>query len=612
MSEDNVKIIADFENGTLGDWRAFALGKSNFVSICNDSDTGSHALRLGPNGGNCSQGGIAVRPDSAYRLEARVKTDSGSGEVMVKVRDYGGLPLSVSSALADYTKVSLGFETASTVDAITVGCSGNGYVDRITLTFLGDAPNPKVQEFMDPLPRVIKEQDGAAQLPDDQVQWYLDARFGMFIHWGVYAAIGKGEWVMHNEAIPPEEYRRMAEDPETGFTASRFDPRAWAELAKKAGMTYAALTTRHHDGYALFDSRHENSWTSVQQLGRDLIKEYTDAFRSVGLQVGLYFSPMSWRYPGYYDLYGTACKPNAWGYTTDPAHKENARVMKEEVYEQVTRLLKNYGPIEYMFWDGGWLGQTSDKEMERLFWDSGMRQDPENEWPVSEKYLERDPETGEALGIIGLVRKYQPQLIVNERFGWIGDVHGEEGSSPTTGPVRQTQLIEKCCTLKGSWGYRPEASVRTFEEIAVYLSDCVVRNMNLLLNVSPDRHGEISKDQQESLGQMGRWLEKVGKGIYNTRGGPWQPLHGEYGFTYRDDTIYCHIYEGYRGKDSGTFITQSIGDHEVDRVTDLFSSKELSWEKKADNTVTIKGVDYATNPMVTMLELKLKQPVYPA
>jgi alpha-L-fucosidase len=376
-------------------------------------------------------------------------------------------------------------------------------------------------------------------------------------------------------------------------------------------MKYMALTARHHDGYALFESQHSNSWTSVKHLNRDLIKEYTDAVRASGLHVGLYYSPMSWRYPGYYDVTGNDCKPNVWGYTAAEWHKENARVMKEEVYEQVTRLLSNYGPIEYMFWDGAWLGQTIGDEMEDYFWDTGKYQNPATEWPVSEQYVEKEEGTGKPLGIMGLVRKHQPDLIVNERFSWVGDVHAEEGGSATAGDIRYERYGEKCVSLqKGGWGYRPNRPVYSSEEVAVFLSDCVVRNINLLLNVAPDRQGVIPEEQQQVLREVGSWLDKVGPAIYGTRGGPWQPLFGEYGFSFRDNKIYCHVYAGYRGVNSGSFTTQSIASKNVSSVINLYNGDELPWVKNKDNTVTISGVDYTLNPAVTILEITLTEPVY--
>ena len=606
-------LNADFETGNLSGWKDWRLRRAEITPIAH---SGKHAVALGPESGQCAQE-IKIRPNSRYRLSAWLRTESGAEQIELIARDFGGPTKSVASALTEYTQVSLEFTSAHATSTLLVMLKhpngpGKGYADSLELEYLGEAPEPAIQEFVAPAIPAPQSQGGVETLPHEAMEWYLDAKFGMFIHWGVYSSIDKGnEWVMHNKVITPDVYRARAEDPTTGFTGAKYDPAKWAELAKTAGMKYMALTTRHHDGYALFDSKHPNSWTSVKHLGRDFIKEYTDAVRKAGLHVGLYYSPMSWRYPAYYNVTGDNMKPNVWGYTPQPWHKENARLMKEEVYEQVSALLTNYGPIEYMFWDGGWLGQSKDSALEYRFWDAGKYQDPKGDWPVGEAFLEREPTTGKALGVMGLVRKHQPRMIVNERFGWVGEVHGEEGGAATSGDIRSQKYMEKCMSVqKGGWGYVPNAPVVSFEQVAVFLSDCVVRNMNLLLNVAPDREGVIPGNQQEVLRQTGRWLDKVGPAIYKTRGGPWQPLHGEYGFTYAGDKIYCHVYKDYRHKATGTFTTQSIGTKQATKVVDLYSGRELPWKKNQDHTLTIEQVDYAPTPYVTILQVTLSEDVY--
>lgn len=600
-----------FEAGSLKGWNGW---RTRGAKLARTAATGSFAVALGPERAMCTQN-VPIKPNSRYRLSARVRTEAGSEEVQLIARDYGGVPASAASALAEYQQISVEFDTAHTAKEVSItlihpGGPGTGYADDVQLVRLGDAPPPVVQEFMDFPAHKIEEQDGVAQLPAEKLTWFEDAKFGMFIHWGVYASMPEGnEWVMHEKAFTPEYYRQRAEDPATGFTAAKYQPADWAALAKAAGMRYMVLTTRHHDGYALFDSRHENSWTSVKHLGRDLIRDYVAAVREAGLHVGLYYSPLSWRYPGYYDVTGERCLPNVFGYKTAAWHKENARVLKEEVYEQVTRLLSDYGPIEYMFWDGAWLGQTIDKPLENRFWDPGAFQNPANEWQVAEKYVTHDRATGRPLGIMGLVRLHQPQMLVNERFCWVGDVHAEEGAAALAGPVRE-QTTEKCMSLqKGGWGFRPGRPVYSFDEVSVILSDCAARNINLLLNVSPDREGVIPENQREVLGQIGRWLDKVGPAIHGTRGGPWQPLFGEYGFSFRENRIFAHILPGYRDRADRTFRTHSLGTHRATSVRDLFTGKELAWTRNADHTLTIRDVDYAANPAVTVLEIVLDRNV---
>ncbi len=602
-----------FETGNLEGWKHW---RTRYSAIVKEAYSGNYAVKIGPERAFCNQE-TKVRSNALYRLSAFVKTESGAEEIQLIVSNYGGEAKSVTSSLTAYTKISIDFQTAFSIDTILISFvhpdgAGSAFADEVELLYLGEAPKPALQGFVPLQKRVIQEDLGVSQLPDEKLDWFLNDKFGMFIHWGVYAAMPEGnEWVRHQEAWGQDYYQRRARDSAKGFTAAKFNPTEWADLAKKAGMKYMALTARHHDGFALFDSKHPASWTSQKDIGRDLIKAYTDAVRASGLKVGLYYSPMSWRYPGYYDVFGNDCKPNVWGYKTAKWHKEDARVMKEEVYEQVTKLLKDYGSISYMFWDGGWLSQTVNLPIERQFWNPGKYQDAASEWPISEKYIIKEEETGKALGIMGLVRKYQPAMVVNERFSWIGDVHAEEGGGYTSGNIRNAAFTEKCISLqKGGWGYRPNSKVFSYEEIVQYLSNCVVRNVNFLLNVAPDREGVIPQNQQEVLLKMGNWLNKVGSGIYNTRGGPWQPLFGEYGFTYRENKIYCHIYKGYRDLKSNQFITQSIGKKKVSSVINLFDGKVLKWVKNKNNTITISGVDYAQHPAATVLEITLTESVY--
>jgi len=612
INESHLITNANFETGNLNGWKHW---KTRSSEITDDAFSGKFALKIGPERGFCNQE-TSVKANSLYRISAYLKTDSGAEEVQLMVSDYGGVAKSISIAKAEYTKVSIDFQTAFSTEKLVISLfhlagNGHGFADEISLTYLGEAPNPSIQEFVKIPKRIIKEENSVAQLSNEKMEWFLNDKFGMFIHWGVYAAMDEGaEWVRHKEAWGHEYYQRRARNPETGFTAAKFDATKWTELAKKAGMKYMALTTRHHDGYALFDSKHPASWTSKKDLGRDFIKEYVDAVRASGLHVGMYYSPMSWRYPDYYDVTAKDAKPNVWGYKTAAWHKEDARDMKEEVYEQVTSILKNYGKIDYMFWDGGWLGQSVNDKLERYFWDSGMFQNPNNEWPINEKYSTYD-ENGNALGIIGLVRKYQPEMIVNERLGWIGDVYLEEGASATSGDIRFKNYGEKCVSLqKGGWGYRPNIEVFSFQEVAVYLSNCVVRNINLLLNVAPDREGVIPQKQQEVLLKTGDWLSKVGNAVYNTKGDPWQPLFGEFGFTFNQNKIYCHVFIGYRELKSGTFTTQSLGNKKVQKVINLYDRRELKWVKNKDKTITTSDVDYSLNPAATILEITLTSSVY--
>jgi alpha-L-fucosidase len=433
-----------------------------------------------------------------------------------------------------------------------------------------------------------KEDLGIRQQDDAAMQWFMDAKFGMFIHWGLYAVPASGEWHMENAAVPIEEYRKYAFDPGDGvyFDAKDFDPAEWARLAQDSGMKYMCLTARHHDGFALFDSQHTNAFTSMQTLKRDLYAEYVKACRAAGLRVGLYFSPIDWRYPGYFDVTGANCAPNKWGYATAAWHKDNARAMKEEVYEQVRTLFRNYGPFDYLFWDGGWLAQRGSDRDAAFFWEPGKYRDPNNAWPVADAWSDFD-ETGKLLGLMGIARKYSPKVICNSRSGWIGDFAVDEGGSAVKGPVRK-DYWEKCLNLnQGTWGYNTRQNLMTYEQLIRYLVDVCTRNGNLLLNFGPDRHGRIPETHAALTRRVGAWRKVAGDSIDGTRGGPWDPVDGQYGFTFKPGKYFIHILPGY----SGTEITTPTIKEKVTGCFDLFTRKNLDYTQKADGTVQVSGLD---------------------
>ena len=449
--------------------------------------------------------------------------------------------------------------------------------------------------------RSITNDLGIVQQDDVTMKWFMDAKFGMFIHWGLYAVPAQGEWYMENHQVSPAAYRKLATDQGNGayFDAKDYDPAAWAKIAKDSGMKYLCLTSRHHDGFALFDSHYPNAFTSVQTIHRDLYAEYVKACRDAGLKIGLYYSPIDWRYPGYYDVWGTDCATNAWHYRTSPAHRENAREMKEEVYEQVRTLFKNYGPFDYVFWDGGWLAQQGTDRDAMFFWEPGAYRDPKNPWPVRSEYGDSDG-SGRPLGLMGIARKYSPNVICNRRCGWIGDVADEEGPRPVTGPVR-TYYWEKCLNLnRSSWGYNEHQNLLSYEEIVRFLTDVVTRNGNLLLNFGPDRHGRIPASHAALTKRVGDWLAIVGDSIYGTRGGPWNPVDGQYGFTCKPGKYFVHLLPDCQGHE---FTTPAIG-NKVVACRDLFTGKALEFTIEKQGGIHITGLDRTAHPADTVIMIK--------
>lgn len=465
------------------------------------------------------------------------------------------------------------------------------------------APVPPALE-----PRVPGEEMGIAQLPNQKLAWMLDGKIGLFIHWGLYSGHGHGEWAMYNEAIPFDRYQRLAY-PESGdeyFDAANYDPKQWAQLAKDAGMKWMCLTARHHDGFCLFNSPYPNAFTSMQALHRDLLKEYVQACRGAGLKVGIYYSPLSWRYPSYFDVTGTHCADNKFGFKTDPTHHENARVMKEENYVNVRTLLTQYGKIDHIFWDGGWLALHGSDADAAFFNEPGKYLDPNNAWPINPKYQDLDPTTGRALGIMGMVRRYQPDAITNLRYGWMGDILEEEGDAETTGPIRSKVIYDKNLTMQhGGWGYNAQAvakgKIMNCDQLVRYLATCLVRNMTLMINVAPDRHGMIPELEQQRLREFGQWVGRMGESIYATRGGPWQPVDRHYGFCYKDSVAYAHILKDQPGTD---FRFPPLGALRPVRVYDVWSGAELPFDVDAGGGVHVHQIERRHSPADTVVAVR--------
>lgn len=339
---------------------------------------------------------------------------------------------------------------------------------------------------------------GDLNLPPEKIKWWQDAKFGMFIHWGLYAIVGTGEWCMYNDGISKDEYKLLA----GSFAPRRFDADRWMKLAKAAGCKYAVMTSRHHDGFALWDSESSyGGFTSANTAAkRDFIREYTDATRENGLYTGIYYSPMDWRFPGYFDPEG---------------QYENALLMKKQCYGQVEELVRDYGRVDILWYDGGWLAHKGSDADAAWLWD-----------PVS---------------LNKMVKKYQPNVIINPRSGLRGDFQTEEGGDDVTGAIRPYPW-EKCMTVvNGPWGYSPDAKARPYEEILKIMINTFTRGGNVLLNVGPTPDGEIPADQAECFRQIGAWMAKYGESVYGTRGGPIEPVDHVYGVTTHGDNMYIHI-----------------------------------------------------------------------
>lgn len=341
-------------------------------------------------------------------------------------------------------------------------------------------------------------------LTEEDMQWWRDAKIGMFIHWGLYSILGRGEWVRHNEQIPWEEYCALADE----FNPKDFDIHEWTNLAKDFGANYTVMVTRHHDGFALWDSPGSyQGFTSYNTASkRDFVKEYTDAAREAGLRVGLYYSPMDWRFPGYFDPKGEK----------DPANAESALLMKKQTYDQVEELCSKYGPIDILWYDGAWLAHSGSDTTSSWLWE-----------PVK---------------LNQMARKYNPKMIMNPRSGWEGNFYCDEGSHEITGGIVPVPWEKNMCVCSGtSWGWMAEDPVSDFNWLIKMIVDVVCRDGNMLMNIGPDRNGHVPPAVVQRMREVGAWLRENGETIYKTRGGPIEPVDNVYGTTYRDNQVFLHI-----------------------------------------------------------------------
>jgi alpha-L-fucosidase len=351
---------------------------------------------------------------------------------------------------------------------------------------------PTRREALATLPIAFQLNAQTAASPQDatrarRMQWWHDARFGMFIHFGLYSLLGRHEWAMENEAIPVTEYQQLAK---------RFNPkpnaaRDWARLAKQAGQKYMVMTTKHHEGFCHFNSQYTDYCAPKQAAGRDLVKEFVDAVHAEGLTPGFYYSLMDWHHPD-----GARC-------ATDEAAR---RRFVDYIHGQVRELMTNYGKIGVLWYDVAWPLDAKGWESEKM-----------NK----------------------MVFELQPDIIVNNRNQLPGDF-----STPEQRIQAETggRAWESCMTLNDSWGYQTtDDDWKPPKTVIRNLITCSRDGGNYLLNIGPRGDGSIPQESVQIFQTVGKWLDGNAKSIYQTD--VCKVRRSAFAnFTRKGNTLYIHAY----------------------------------------------------------------------
>ncbi|MBQ9952674.1 MAG: alpha-L-fucosidase [Clostridia bacterium] len=355
-------------------------------------------------------------------------------------------------------------------------------------------------------------------------EWFRLSRFGMFIHWGLYAMPARHEWIKTREMIPEEKYDKYFKY----FDPDLYDAREWARQAKAAGMKYAVLTTKHHEGFCMWDSKYTDYKCTNTPAGRDLVREYVDAFRAEGLRVGFYYSLIDWHHPEFPidNLHPRREDPDAYEQSKDRDMRKYAQYMRD----QVTELLTEYGKIDVLWFDFSYSDNngTGDRA-----WMKGKGKD---DWEAEE--------------LIALARRLQPGIIIDNRTELEQDLWTPEQFQPTEW-VRHKEtgeLVtwEACQTFSGSWGYyRDEQTWKSPEMLIRMLVNTVSLGGNLLMNVGPTSRGYFDNRAQNALKVYADWMKYNSRSIYGcTMAEPEFKAPADCRFTQSADgkRLYLHLF----------------------------------------------------------------------
>lgn len=400
-------------------------------------------------------------------------------------------------------------------------------------------------------------------------EWFQDARFGLFIHWGVYSVLGDGEWVMNNQQIPISTYEKLP----AFFNPTEFNPAEWVQMAKAAGMKYITITSKHHDGFAMFDSN-VSDYNIVKKTpyGKDVLKMLADECRKEGIKLFFYHSQLDWHHQDYFPRGFTG---GSW---TGREEKGDMNKYLDYMDAQLTELLTNYGDIAGIWFDGMW-----DKK--------------DDDWRLEKTY--------------SLIHQLQPAALVgsnHHRAPYEGeDFQMFEKDLPghnTTGfaPEQKVGDLPKeiCETINYSWGFNlKDGKNKSRKDLIQYLVKAAGYGSNFLLNVGPMPNGKIQPEHVALLKQMGEWNQQYGETIYGTRGGPLSAR--EWGvMTQKGNKIYVHILNWH----DETLTLPKLGKKVVSAK--LFIDKTPVKFLENDFGLSIKVPKGKMNDVDTVIELEVK------
>lgn len=421
-------------------------------------------------------------------------------------------------------------------------------------------PSLRAQEAYQPTPENLQNRES-----------FQDAKFGLFIHWGVYSLMAGGgdlgiaEWIMNKKEIPVSQYEMLP----GFFNPTQFDPAEWVSMVKDAGMNYITITSKHHDGFAMYDSEiSDYNIVDATPYGKDIIRMLKEECDRQGVKLFFYYSQLDWHHPDYFPRGRT-------GNATGRPESGDWYSYLDYMNTQLSELLTNYGEVGGIWFDGMW-----DK------WDAP--------WQLDKTYA--------------LIHEIQPAALIgsnHHKMPFPGeDFQMFEKDLPGQNTIgfNQTDIsslpLEMCETMNGSWGFNiKDTNFKSTEDLIKLLVRAAGKNANLLLNTGPMPNGKIQPANVKTLGEIGEWLRKYGESIYGTRGGP---IEGDWGTTtVKGNQLYIHILEN-----NGAELSIPLQGKKAVSLVEFDQGGKIKYKKEGDSIVLTMPASRNAVDQILVLTLK--------